>query len=99
VKSFGGQAARSFKEKNMSQIKLFRTQFQIVKPSSGVAGPAFLYRKPARIATVSAASNQSGDIVSVLTADLPALAPGENYEILSTDPIAGSGSEGNVVYA
>jgi hypothetical protein len=82
------------------QIKMFKTHFQIVKANpSNVQGSAFAYRKQPRIVMLEAASDQPGDILAVLNADLPALGAGEAYEILSTEKIPGTGDQGNIIYS
>ena len=79
----------------MATLNLFDVEFEVVRKSAGGAGNAYVSRRGARRAQVSAASAHPKDLLTVLNADVPVLA-GETIEILSVRGVS-VGTEGSAV--
>jgi hypothetical protein len=78
----------------MPTTKIFRTEFQIVKPNTvPFAGKSHQYRRTPQVALVAAAN--PGGVLAVLNADI-ALAGGEVIEITASKEIA-EGTEAAVL--
>lgn len=83
----------------MSQLSIFEVEFRLVKAAGqGQQGSAYVYTRPIRRATVSAASSHPKDILTVLNADIPVSA-GETIEIVSVRSGTAPGSEGSQILA
>jgi hypothetical protein len=81
----------------MSTLNMYRVEFSIVKAAAGGSSSAYQYRRPSRVALISAASMHPKDLLSVLNSDISVNA-GEVIEILAASVVE-LGTEGQQALA